>query len=318
MNWEKLRRNIGYKVRLVPAACHLDAAGDLLPPRDEEWTIIASGTDFLEIDSGDGSTYRLGKDHFHHFTTDTHRSQDGQSYGFLTLHIQMFIRGIAISVVPNARPGASVDPPPTDRTARARVHFIPEIERLFRRQLQVLDRCLLNFGLTSNDKTANPPDTWASLRPNRPFLYPNAAPIHELSATDAELLAEFHGALYELTEIIDSWISTGAPPEYNHWNLLMHKVEQSVSKGVNLIRKFCADRHYDATMPASGTLLSRSAVGLSRAKELRAAFIERKQAEHTQAAARRLTRPSTFGTGAPRLPTYPLPPRHPPMTRRGQ
>lgn len=287
MNWTKLKSNVGYKVRLVPAACHLDSAGDLLPPRDEEWSIVGAGDDFLEIDSGDGLAYRLGKDHFHHFTTDTHHSNDAQSYGFLTLLVQIFIQGIAVSVKPSPRPGAPVDPLPTDKAARARVHFIPEIERLFRRQVQVLDRCMLNFGLTSNDKHSNPPDTWESLRPNRAFLYPNAAPINELSATDAQLLAEFHGALYELTEIIDNWVRSDTAYEYNCWNLLMHKVEQSLRSGSDLIQKFCADRHFDAVMPVGGTLLSRAAEGLGRAQKLRTTFIERKQAQQAQAEARR-------------------------------
>jgi hypothetical protein len=36
MNWDKLKHNIGCKVQLVPVACHLDAAGDILPPRGED------------------------------------------------------------------------------------------------------------------------------------------------------------------------------------------------------------------------------------------------------------------------------------------
>lgn len=190
--------------------------------------------------------------------------------------------------MPNSRPGLPVDPPTTDGATRARVHFIPEIERRFRRQVQILDRCLLNFGLTSNDKPSNPPDTWASLRPARTSLYPNVAPISDLSATDATLLAKFHGAVDEVDELLDNWISSGTQPEYNCWNYLMHKVEHSLRMGSNVIRKFCADRQFDATMPASGTLLSRAETGLGRANQMRTAFIDRKQAEHALAAARRM------------------------------
>jgi len=40
VNWDKLKQNIGYKVQLVPAACHLDAAGDILPPRARTVTVF--------------------------------------------------------------------------------------------------------------------------------------------------------------------------------------------------------------------------------------------------------------------------------------
>lgn len=288
MKWDKLKANIGYKVQLVPTACHLDAGGDILPARGEDWTITSSGVDFLEIDAGLGYRYLLAKDHVHHYTSDAHRSAQGEHFGFLTLNVQLFVQGAAVRVVPNSRPGLPVDPPTSDKATRARVHFIPEIERRFRRQVQILDRCLLNFGLTSNDKPSNPPDTWASLRPARSSLYPNAAPISDLSATDATLLAEFHGAVDEVDEVLDNWISSGTQPEYNCWNYLMHKVEYSLRMGSNVIRKFCADRQFDATMPASGTLLSRAETGLGRANQMRTAFIDKKQAEHALAAARRM------------------------------
>jgi hypothetical protein len=287
MNWDKLKRNIGYKVQMVPVACHLDTAGDILPPRGEDWIITSSGADFLEIDAGVGGPYRLGKDHVHHYTSDAHRSADGDNYGFLTLNVQLFIQGTIIRAVPNSRPGAPVDPPATDKTARARVHFIPEVERRFRRQIQILDRCLVSYGLTSHDKLANPSDTWASLRPSRASLYPNAAPIHDLSARDAELLAEFHSAVDEVDELLDNWTSSSTLPEYNCWNYLMHKVEHSLRMGCNVIHKFCADRQFDATMPASGTLLSRAETGLGRARQARDAFMKRRQTEEALAATRR-------------------------------
>lgn len=59
MKWDKLKANIGYKVQLVPTACHLDAGGDILPARGEDWTITSSGADFLEIDAGLGYRYLL-------------------------------------------------------------------------------------------------------------------------------------------------------------------------------------------------------------------------------------------------------------------
>ena len=124
MNWDKLKHNIGDKVQLVPAACHLDATGDVLPTRDEDWTIISAGADFLEIDTRPGHTYRLGKDHAHHYTSDAHRSVGGDNYGFLTLNVQLFIQGIAIRAVPISRPAhRSILRLPTGLFARESILF---------------------------------------------------------------------------------------------------------------------------------------------------------------------------------------------------
>jgi hypothetical protein len=277
-----LPRNVGCKVRLVPAACHLDGDGDLLPPRGEDWTITAHIADSLVIKTDSGQSYRLGEDNIFSFASDADRSEAMQKYGFLTLKVQLFIQGNTVSAMPNLRPGEPVDPPTVSKTARARSHFAPELERLFRRQVHVLERCLLNYGLTSHDKPSNPPDTWESLRPKRSRLYPNAAPVHDLSPADVRLLAEFYGALDEVDEIIEDWMRKNTAYEYNCWNLLMHKVEQSLRMGGSAIRKFCCDRQYDATMPASGTLLSRSATCLTHAKDARADCFNRFEAKLLQ------------------------------------
>ncbi len=291
MKWDKLTQNVGSKIRLVPAACHLDSDGDLLPPRGEDWTIKASGAEFIEIETDAGQSYRLGKDHIYSYATDPDRSGDQQTFGFLSLKVQLFIRGLSVSATLNQRPGDPIDPPAINKTARARAHFIPELERLFRRQIQVLDRCLLNFGLTSHDKPSNPPDTWESLKPKKSRLYPNSAPVHDLSATDAQLLAEFYAALDEIDEIISDRIRTDTTYEYNCWNFLMHKVEHSLRMGENVIRKFCKERQFDATSPAGGTLLSRSEVGLSRAADARADFLKRFAAKQEQQNAARRVHP---------------------------
>lgn len=313
MNWNMLTQNVGCKVRLVPAACHLDADGDLLPPRGEDWTIASHTADSLEIKTVSGHSYRLAKDAIFSYASDADRSDAKQKYGFLTLKVQLFIQGSTVNAVPNLRPGEPVDPPAVNKTARARSHFVPELERLFRWQVHVLERCLLNYGLTSHDKPSNPPDTWESLRPKKSRLYPNAAPVHDLSPADARLLAEFYGALDEVDEIVGDWVRMNTAYEYNCWNFLMHKVEQSLRMGENAIRKFCPDRQYDATMPASGTLLSRSETCLARASQMRTAYIVRKQAEHALAAARR-THPG-LAARSPRPTIHPLQRRHPTATR---
>jgi hypothetical protein len=41
MNLEHLKKDVGYRVKLVPPAYHLDAAGEPLPVQDEDWIIMA-------------------------------------------------------------------------------------------------------------------------------------------------------------------------------------------------------------------------------------------------------------------------------------
>ena len=40
MNLKRLKKNVGYRVKLVPPASHLDAAGEALPVQDEDWIIM--------------------------------------------------------------------------------------------------------------------------------------------------------------------------------------------------------------------------------------------------------------------------------------
>jgi hypothetical protein len=114
MQWDKLKQNIGYRVRLVPAACRLDEFGIALPERDEEW-IIGQGQDetiTISMVGYTGHSFPLGKDQIHHFTSDPQRSLGDTKHGFLTLLVQVFIQGARAWVKPALRPGEAVAPPP--------------------------------------------------------------------------------------------------------------------------------------------------------------------------------------------------------------
>lgn len=111
MNWDKLKQNYGYWVQLVPIACRLDEFGMPLPEIDEDWFIDEIGDDRLRISRTDRLTVVLGKDHIHHFTSNPQRTIGTTKYGFLTLHVQVFIQGIRTWVKPNNRPGEAVAPP---------------------------------------------------------------------------------------------------------------------------------------------------------------------------------------------------------------
>ena len=293
MNLDQLKRDVGYRVKIVPPAYHLDALGDPLPFQDEDWIIMAVTDEYTDIITDAGHFYRLGKDHIRGFTTDPHRSGDGVNRGFLQLHMQLYITGTEVKAVPNHQPGAAVQPP-INLTLKARATFVPELERVFRKQVQILDRVVVNFSVTGNDLIGNyqpirPGDTWKSLTPFQPRLFPNAPTYRDLSVADAELLAEFYGAVDEVREIIEHWSDTVALTDYNAWNALMHKVQHSLKLGELAVKKLCPDRPFDATMPIAGSLLSRSQKALSDADNARNIFIARYDESRAAKAASRAT-----------------------------
>jgi hypothetical protein len=61
--------------------------------------------------------------------------------------------------------------------------------------------------------------------------------------------------------------------EYNAWNVLMHKVQNSLRMGELAVQKLCHDRAYDATMPAGGSLLSQCQRVLTAADKAREIFM---------------------------------------------
>src|ERR1700719_686203 len=108
MNKEQIKRSVGHFVRLIPIAHRLDARGHRLPQIDDEWRIEAvtdAGVGIALPRTAHGRT--LGFDHIHQYTSD--RIERGVSYGFLTLNVQLSIRGNDVEVTPT-RPGETVPP----------------------------------------------------------------------------------------------------------------------------------------------------------------------------------------------------------------
>lgn len=306
MNLKQLKKkDIGCRLKLAPPACHLDAAGEPLPVQNEDWIIMAVTDEHVEITTDAGSFCRLGVDHIKNFATDPQRSGDGLSHGFLVLLVQIYVQGADVNVVPTLRPGEAL-PPPINHALKARATFIPELERVFRRQVQILDRVLANFITTANEYLGRqyptrPNDTWESLKPALPRLFPDSAPYRDLSPSDAGLLAEFYGAVREVADLIDHWAGTVALTEYNAWNVLMHKVQHGLRMGELAVRKLCPDRAYDATMPACGTLLARSQTALEATEKAQALYLEKFTAFNQEQNARRHGQPQPPGrTGTKR------------------
>jgi hypothetical protein len=81
-----------------------------MPSVDYDWIISDVSAEGVRISNpSTGHTTLLGKDHIHHFTSDPDRSQTGIRHGFLTLNVQVFLRGNKLWVRPSARPGEAVE-----------------------------------------------------------------------------------------------------------------------------------------------------------------------------------------------------------------
>lgn len=161
------------------------------------------------------------------------------------------------------------------RTVAARRYFAPELARVIRQQIYILGRAVPNFVMTSVGKPP-PGDRWTTLRPAQPQLYPSAPEFANLSADDATLLNEFYNLVQEITDIVSGWIENEPPPPpVNAWNFLMQKVRHSLEVGKIAAQRFCPDRQFDATMPASGTLIARTDAAIASVKPVLDAHLAR-------------------------------------------
>lgn len=113
MNRDQLQKTVGKIVQLEPIACRLDEYGIELPLLNDDWRVREITAKGIKIDNlRTGHTTTLAFDHIHHFTSNPERSRaSDQEYGFLSLHVQMYVRAREISFRPNLRPGERVDPP---------------------------------------------------------------------------------------------------------------------------------------------------------------------------------------------------------------
>jgi hypothetical protein len=112
MQLGQLKKNVGFKVQLIPTACSIDDSGNKLPAVDDDWRIRKVSNDGVDI-SNERTLHEtiLGPDHIHHFTSNPNRPRGEIKFGFLTLNVQVFIQGTKLWVRPNGRPGEPVEPP---------------------------------------------------------------------------------------------------------------------------------------------------------------------------------------------------------------
>jgi hypothetical protein len=119
MNKDQIKRNVGVRVELLPNACLLNQHGLEVCRIEEDWIIEDVADDGVTILSPTtGHKKTLGYDHIYKFTTNG--VENGVRRGFLSLHVQVFVQGNEVSVLPNARPGEPVhsrDPDPVETVA---------------------------------------------------------------------------------------------------------------------------------------------------------------------------------------------------------
>lgn len=156
----------------------------------------------------------------------------------------------------------------------AREYFAPELARIFARQIYILDRAVPNFICTSVGKPT-PGDTWASLRPAQPILYPSAAEFRNLSPPDATSLIAFYNSLQAITDMVNGWVDGQPITDVNAWNVLMQRVQHNLVLGQKAVQRFCAKKLYDELVPVAGTLIQRSERAISSAKSALAAHLKR-------------------------------------------
>lgn len=162
---------------------------------------------------------------------------------------------------PNLRAGQQLDPHDSaERRAEAALAtFAPELARVLAKQIQALDRIVVNFGQTSMNRPPIAGDSWESLLPLQPSLYPTATEFRDLRPEFSKLLVEFYDASQGVADLIDDLVKRWPLTDGNTWNVLMHKVRNSVALGLKAAEKFCPDRLYDPTVPVAGTLAVRAA-----------------------------------------------------------
>lgn len=152
--------------------------------------------------------------------------------------------------------------------------FAPELARIFRRQIAVLDRITANF-ICGSTKQPLPGDSWASLKPSRPVLYPDAPQFRELPAADAALLVAFYDSLQGITDTLDSYIDKWPATDVNAWNGLMHETRNSLSLGEKAVNVYCPNKPFNEASPASGTMLNQCQRAMTGAQSALKAHLAR-------------------------------------------
>ncbi len=112
MKLDRLKKNVGWWMEIMPPACHLDNQSNPLPEKNEDWLVEEVTDDLVRLSEQTGYQLKLGTDHIYNFATNPQRAAAEGNFGFLTLHVQVFVQRSRVFVKPNGRPGERVPPNP--------------------------------------------------------------------------------------------------------------------------------------------------------------------------------------------------------------
>lgn len=99
MNFTQLKKSVGIRVKLRPAACSRDATG-VLVETDDEWLIESVDKNGIQLRNMRTGHYpRLHSDHVNHFTTAP-QLPDQLMRGFLELTVRIELRGDNVIIEP--------------------------------------------------------------------------------------------------------------------------------------------------------------------------------------------------------------------------
>ena len=65
MKLDRLKKNVGWWMEIVPPACHLDGQGSPLPEKNEDWLVEEVTDDLVRPSAQSGHQLKLGTDHIY-------------------------------------------------------------------------------------------------------------------------------------------------------------------------------------------------------------------------------------------------------------
>ena len=70
MKLDRLKKNVGWWMEIVPPACHLDDQGNPLPEQNEDWLVEEVTDDVMRLSEQSGHQLKLGTDDIYSFATN--------------------------------------------------------------------------------------------------------------------------------------------------------------------------------------------------------------------------------------------------------
>lgn len=275
-----------------PGGKRFDAAQSSTERHGFDNLILLCPTDHAKIDDDD-ATYTvevLIAMKQRHELNANQLSGDFTDRGGRLIWQQMEGAGIAAGTINantiNIHHGASA---PGKQTSHAEILaiFAPELARVLKHQVYLLDRAIVNFSCSSSGQRL-PGDRLSSFMPRKPILYPVDPSFRSLKPEDGALLVEFYDRLRTIEDFVSELTNGVFPLDMNAWNSLMQQIESSVQQGLVAVRRFCPARLYDETIPVAGRLIDRAEGSRLSMRKTLDAHIARWQAKaNTQANGRR-------------------------------